>query len=68
MKLYTNFQKKKREEIRIVRYDFRQVVAWHRPFCVDLQEGTFALLRSFLEGYCQGFDSPNPPPPFPTAR
>ncbi|XP_077988697.1 putative E3 ubiquitin-protein ligase HERC1 [Glandiceps talaboti] len=46
----------------------RQVVAWHRPFCVDLQEGTFTYLRTFLERYCDGFDSPTPPPPFPTAR
>ena len=27
----------------------RQIVAWHRPFCIDLQENTFALLRRFLE-------------------
>ena len=27
----------------------RQVVAWHRPFCFDLQETTFSLLRKFLE-------------------
>ncbi|XP_077870271.1 putative E3 ubiquitin-protein ligase HERC1 [Saccoglossus kowalevskii] len=46
----------------------RQVVAWHRPFCVDLQEGTFSHLRTFLERYCDGFDSPTPPQPFPTAR
>ncbi|XP_066271875.1 probable E3 ubiquitin-protein ligase HERC1 [Branchiostoma lanceolatum] len=46
----------------------RQVVAWHRPFCVDLQESTFTHLRMFLERYCDGFDSPNPPPPFPTSK
>ncbi|XP_070543560.1 probable E3 ubiquitin-protein ligase HERC1 isoform X2 [Ptychodera flava] len=46
----------------------RQVVAWHRPFCVDLQEGTFSHLRTFLERYCDGFDRPKPPPPFPAAR
>ncbi|XP_033633807.1 probable E3 ubiquitin-protein ligase HERC1 isoform X2 [Asterias rubens] len=46
----------------------RQVVAWHRPFCVDLQEGTFSYLRSFLEHYCDRFDHPSPPLPFPTSR
>ncbi|XP_030832727.1 probable E3 ubiquitin-protein ligase HERC1 isoform X3 [Strongylocentrotus purpuratus] len=46
----------------------RQVVAWHRPFCVDLQEGTFSHLRSFIEHYCEGFNGTQPPPPFPTAR
>ncbi|XP_071965475.1 probable E3 ubiquitin-protein ligase HERC1 isoform X2 [Antedon mediterranea] len=46
----------------------RQVVAWHRPFCVDLQEGTFSHLRSFLERYCDGFDQTHPPVPFPTPR
>uniref|UniRef100_T1JES7 HECT-type E3 ubiquitin transferase n=1 Tax=Strigamia maritima TaxID=126957 RepID=T1JES7_STRMM len=46
----------------------RQVVAWHRPFCVDLQEGTFTLLRQFLERYCEGFHKSLPPAPFPTAE
>ncbi|CAL1541386.1 unnamed protein product, partial [Lymnaea stagnalis] len=44
-------------------YD-RQVIAWHRPFCVDLQEATFSVLSTFLERYCDGFDNPEPPPPF----
>ncbi|CAH1796720.1 unnamed protein product [Owenia fusiformis] len=44
----------------------RQVISWHKPFCVDLQEETFSLLRGFLERYCQGFDSQVPPSPFPT--
>ncbi|XP_069137757.1 probable E3 ubiquitin-protein ligase HERC1 isoform X1 [Argopecten irradians] len=44
----------------------RHVVAWHRPFCVDLQEATFATLRSFLEHYCDGFDQDKPPKPFTT--
>ncbi|KAH9513369.1 putative E3 ubiquitin-protein ligase herc1 [Bulinus truncatus] len=44
-------------------YD-RQVIAWHRPFCVDLQEATFTVLSSFLEHYCDGFDNPEPPSPF----
>ncbi|KAK7467957.1 hypothetical protein BaRGS_00036800 [Batillaria attramentaria] len=42
----------------------RHVIAWHRPFCVDLQEATFAMLCSFLERYCDGFDVADPPPPF----
>ncbi|GFR70953.1 HECT and RLD domain-containing E3 ubiquitin protein ligase family member 1, partial [Elysia marginata] len=46
-------------------YD-RQVIAWHRPFCVDLQEATFSVLSTFLENYCGGFDHPYPPPPFST--
>ncbi|XP_033110692.1 probable E3 ubiquitin-protein ligase HERC1 [Anneissia japonica] len=46
----------------------RQVVAWHRPFCVDLQEVTFSHLRSFLERYCNEFDQTLPPVPFPTPR
>ncbi|KAG8223094.1 hypothetical protein J437_LFUL002042, partial [Ladona fulva] len=45
----------------------RQVVTWHRPFCMDLQERTFSYLRQFLEKYCD-FDSQDvPPPPFTTA-
>uniref|UniRef100_A0A2C9KCS9 B30.2/SPRY domain-containing protein n=1 Tax=Biomphalaria glabrata TaxID=6526 RepID=A0A2C9KCS9_BIOGL len=44
-------------------YD-RQVIAWHRPFCVDLQESTFTVLSSFLEHYCDGFDNAEPPSPF----
>ncbi|XP_035829751.1 probable E3 ubiquitin-protein ligase HERC1 isoform X3 [Aplysia californica] len=44
-------------------YD-RQVIAWHRPFCVDLQEATFAVLNTFLERYCDGFDAEEPPLPF----
>lgn len=33
----------------------RQAVAWHCPFCVELREGTFALLLAFLEKYCSSF-------------
>ncbi|XP_067667414.1 probable E3 ubiquitin-protein ligase HERC1 [Haliotis asinina] len=44
----------------------RHVIAWHRPFCIDLQEHTFMLLRTFLERYCDGFDSVEPPAPFPS--
>ncbi|KAJ8286644.1 hypothetical protein GJAV_G00041500 [Gymnothorax javanicus] len=43
----------------------RQLVAWHRPFCVDLEESTFAFLRCFLERYCLGISSDAPSAPFP---
>lgn len=46
----------------------RQVVAWHRPYCVDLEESTFSHLRSFLERYCDGINSEVPPLPFPSSR
>ncbi|KAI4830772.1 hypothetical protein KUCAC02_002385 [Chaenocephalus aceratus] len=46
----------------------RQVVAWHRPYCVDLEESTFSHLRSFLERYCDGINSEDPPLPFPSSR
>ncbi|XP_062869323.1 probable E3 ubiquitin-protein ligase HERC1 isoform X2 [Trichomycterus rosablanca] len=46
----------------------RQVVAWHRPYCVDLEESTFSHLRSFLERYCDGINSKLPPPPFPSSK
>ncbi|XP_076465936.1 putative E3 ubiquitin-protein ligase HERC1 isoform X3 [Babylonia areolata] len=46
----------------------RHVIAWHRPFCVDLQEPTFASLCSFLERYCDGFDAVDPPPPFTSSQ
>uniref|UniRef100_A0A8C1RPW7 E3 ubiquitin-protein ligase HERC1 n=1 Tax=Cyprinus carpio TaxID=7962 RepID=A0A8C1RPW7_CYPCA len=46
----------------------RQLVAWHRPFCVDLEESTFTYLRSFLERYCDGISGDTPPAPFPSKR
>ncbi|XP_055971788.1 probable E3 ubiquitin-protein ligase HERC1 [Sorex fumeus] len=46
----------------------RQVVAWHRPYCVDLEESTFSHLRSFLERYCDRINSDVPPLPFPSSR
>ncbi|XP_050948731.1 probable E3 ubiquitin-protein ligase HERC1 isoform X3 [Labeo rohita] len=46
----------------------RQLVAWHRPFCVDLEESTFTYLRSFLERYCDSISGDTPPPPFPSKR
>ncbi|KAG8144816.1 hypothetical protein E2320_013235 [Naja naja] len=45
-----------------------QVVAWHRPYCVDLEESTFSHLRSFLEQYCDKINSEIPPLPFPSSR
>ncbi|XP_061742965.1 probable E3 ubiquitin-protein ligase HERC1 isoform X4 [Nerophis ophidion] len=46
----------------------RQVVAWHRPYCVDLEESTFSHLRSFLDRYCDGINCEVPPLPFPSSR
>nr|XP_015195044.1 PREDICTED: probable E3 ubiquitin-protein ligase HERC1 isoform X5 [Lepisosteus oculatus] len=46
----------------------RQLVAWHRPFCVDLEESTFSYLRNFLERFCDGFSCDVPPPPFLSKR
>ncbi|XP_078541321.1 putative E3 ubiquitin-protein ligase HERC1 isoform X2 [Lissotriton helveticus] len=46
----------------------RQVVAWHRPYCVDLEESTFSHLRTFLERYCEKINSEIPPLPFPSSR
>ncbi|XP_056259321.1 probable E3 ubiquitin-protein ligase HERC1 isoform X3 [Seriola aureovittata] len=46
----------------------RQLVAWHRPFCVDLEESTFTYLRNFLESYCDGIGNDTPPAPFLTKR
>lgn len=47
---------------------FRQLVAWHRPFCVDLEESTFTYLRNFLESYCDGIGDDTPPAPFLSKR
>ncbi|KAA8584475.1 hypothetical protein FQN60_008260 [Etheostoma spectabile] len=46
----------------------RQLVAWHRPFCVDLEESTFTYLRNFLESYCDGIGDDTPPAPFLSKR
>uniref|UniRef100_UPI003AAEB7BA probable E3 ubiquitin-protein ligase HERC1 n=1 Tax=Centroberyx gerrardi TaxID=166262 RepID=UPI003AAEB7BA len=46
----------------------RQLVAWHRPFCVDLEESTFTYLRNFLERYCDGIGNDMPPAPFLSKR
>ncbi|XP_051890412.1 LOW QUALITY PROTEIN: probable E3 ubiquitin-protein ligase HERC1 [Pristis pectinata] len=46
----------------------RQLVAWHRPFCVDLEESTFSYLQTFLDRYCDGINSEVPPQPFFSQR
>ncbi|XP_072428176.1 probable E3 ubiquitin-protein ligase HERC1 isoform X3 [Chiloscyllium punctatum] len=46
----------------------RQLVAWHRPFCVDLEESTFSYLRTFLDRYCDGINNEVPPQPFFSQR
>ncbi|KAL0271708.1 UNVERIFIED_CONTAM: hypothetical protein PYX00_008714 [Menopon gallinae] len=46
----------------------RQAAPWHRPFCVDLRESTFSLLRELLEKYTQKFDSDKAPQPFKCAE
>ncbi|XP_071541149.1 LOW QUALITY PROTEIN: probable E3 ubiquitin-protein ligase HERC1 [Panulirus ornatus] len=46
----------------------RRVVSWHRPFCVDLQEGTFFLLRTFIELYCCFDNMEKPIKPFASLR
>lgn len=43
-------------------------MAWHRPFCVDLEESTFTYLRNFLESYCDGISNDTPPAPFVCKR
>lgn len=43
-------------------------MAWHRPFCVDLEESTFTYLRNFLESYCDGIENETPPAPFLSKR
>lgn len=44
----------------------QQLVIWHRPFCIDLHEDTFGLLRVFLEKYGDNFYGETPPKPFAT--
>jgi hypothetical protein len=39
----------------------------HKPFCLDLHEKTFDLLKKFLEKYTISFSYETPPPPFKTA-
>ncbi|XP_048649174.1 probable E3 ubiquitin-protein ligase HERC1 [Marmota marmota marmota] len=64
--LYGNFLLKFIHDFLMLLY--RQVVAWHRPYCVDLEESTFSHLRSFLERYCDKINSEIPPLPFPSSR
>ena len=46
----------------------RKVISWYRPFCVELQETTFVLLKSFLERFCANLDNEEPMHPFITIR
>ncbi|XP_072108525.1 probable E3 ubiquitin-protein ligase HERC1 isoform X1 [Mobula birostris] len=46
----------------------RQLVAWHRPYCVDLEESTFSYLQTFLDRYCDGINNEIPPQPFCSQR
>ncbi|XP_055489136.1 LOW QUALITY PROTEIN: probable E3 ubiquitin-protein ligase HERC1 [Leucoraja erinacea] len=46
----------------------RQLVAWHRPFCVDLEDSTFSYLQTFLDRYCDGINNEVPPQPFFSQR
>ncbi|KAF5301595.1 hypothetical protein FQR65_LT08900 [Abscondita terminalis] len=43
-----------------------QQITRHRPFCLDLHERTFELLKHFLEKYANCFYDKNPPNPFLT--
>lgn len=42
------------------------MVTWHRPFCLELRERTYALLRMFLERFCDTFHASDAPSPFKT--
>nr|XP_014345328.1 PREDICTED: probable E3 ubiquitin-protein ligase HERC1 [Latimeria chalumnae] len=46
----------------------RNLVPWHRPFCIDLEESTFSQLRSFLERYCDGINGELLSSPFSSIR
>lgn len=46
----------------------RQQVTWHKPFCLDLHEDTFRILKTFLEKYSESFYDKNIPAPFPTMQ
>ncbi|XP_069780317.1 probable E3 ubiquitin-protein ligase HERC1 isoform X3 [Narcine bancroftii] len=46
----------------------RQLVAWHRPFCIDLEESTFSYFQTFLDRYCDGINNKVPPEPFLSQR
>ncbi|XP_031334464.1 probable E3 ubiquitin-protein ligase HERC1 isoform X1 [Photinus pyralis] len=39
-------------------------IARHRPFCLDIHERTFELLKIFLEKYTKNFYEKDPPAPF----
>lgn len=39
-----------------------------KPFCLDLHEKTFEILKNFLTKYTVSFTYETPPPPFKTAQ
>ncbi|KRT81777.1 Regulator of chromosome condensation repeat containing protein [Oryctes borbonicus] len=41
-----------------------QQILRHRPFCLDLHERTFEIIKIFLEKYANNFGDTKPPPPF----
>ncbi|XP_074033510.1 probable E3 ubiquitin-protein ligase HERC1 isoform X2 [Leptinotarsa decemlineata] len=43
-------------------------VTKHKPFCLDLHEKTFGMLKLFLEKYTKSFVYEKPPPPFKTVE
>lgn len=48
-------------------YD-RQLISWHRPYCVDLGESTFGVLKTFLESNMQGMLQEQLAAPFTDTR
>ncbi|KAJ1212712.1 hypothetical protein NDU88_000365 [Pleurodeles waltl] len=46
----------------------REMVSWHRPYCLDLSENTFTFLRTFLERFSNSVDKPPSLTPFKSDR
>ncbi|XP_043943342.1 probable E3 ubiquitin-protein ligase HERC1 [Protopterus annectens] len=46
----------------------RQLIAWHKPFSVDLEESTFIHLCSFLERFVEEIQQPSKTAPFASKR
>lgn len=45
----------------------RRQITRHKPFCLDLHEHTFELLKNFLHNYSNSFYDASPPSPFQTS-
>lgn len=45
-----------------------QQITRHKPFCLDLHEKTFELLKIFLDKYAKDFYAPQVPKPFKTSQ